>query len=171
MKFLRAVSFSRWVVVPRFIAVSSLILAALATPAMAEDRGANNDLWLMAKYDVNGDQVISLDEISGRRDRMFGHLDSDQDGLVTFSEYQSLDVRKRELLLKARFDKLDLDRDGELSAEEYRSYLGSFDRFDRDGDGRISASDIGQSPAAAVTAEASASTRCVLWFCVRGSLD
>jgi len=155
---------------PRAIAISSLVLAALTAPALAEEGGTNNNLWVLAKYDVNGDQIISLDEISGRRDRMFDHLDSDQDGLVTFSEYQSLDVRKRELLLKARFDKLDLDRDGELSAEEYRSYLGSFDRFDRDGDGRISAADMNQPQAAAVVSDTSA-TRCVLWFCVRGSLD
>lgn len=156
---------------PRAIVVSGLVLASLAVPGLAEEQGTNNDLWLLAKYDVNGDQVISLDEVSGRRDRMFGHLDSDQDGLVTFTEYQSLDVRKRELVLKARFDKLDLNRDGEVSAEEYRSYLGSFDRFDRDGDGRISAADINHVPTATVAADSSSNTRCVLWFCVRGSLD
>lgn len=155
---------------PRAIVVSGLVLASLAVPGLADEQGTNNDLWLLAKYDVNGDQVISLDEVSGRRDRMFGHLDSDQDGLVTFTEYQSLDVRKRELVLKARFDKLDLNRDGEVSAEEYRSYLGSFDRFDRDGDGRISAADINHAPTATVAAS-SPNTRCLLWFCVRGSLD
>jgi Ca2+-binding EF-hand superfamily protein len=155
---------------PRALVVSGLVLACLAGSGRAEEQSASNDLWLLAKYDTNGDQVISQDEVSGRRDRMFGHLDLDQDGLVKFSEYQSLDVRKRELLLKARFDKLDLDGDGELSAEEYRSYLGSFDRFDRDGDGRISAADINQVPAAVAVSQ-SANTRCVLWFCVRGNLD
>lgn len=153
----------------RAVLVSGLLLAGVVANVQAEE-GASSDLWLLAKYDVNGDQMISSDEVSGRREKMFGHMDADQDGQVTFDEYQTLDVRKRELLLKARFDKLDLDHNGELSGEEYRSYLGSFDRFDSNGDGRITSAEMEGQPAVAAVAKVD-DTHCVLWFCVRGSLD
>lgn len=156
----------------RALLVSGLALAGWAATGWAEEPGAGADLWLLARYDANGDQVISQEEVSGRRDRMFGHLDVNEDGLVSFAEYQSLDVRKRELLLKARFEKLDEDGNGDVDAREYRSYLGSFDRFDGDGDGRVTAADLNKAqPAAVATASQESATHCVLWFCVRGNLD
>lgn len=153
----------------RYLAGVFLAVVAVA-PLQADESGTGSDLWLLAKYDANGDQIITMDEVSVRREKRFGRLDVDADGLVSFAEYQSLDVQKRELLLKARFDKLDLNHDGEVSAEEYSSYLGSFDRFDSDGDGRLTAKEMSSRQVAAAQKN-SDDTRCLLWVCVRTSLD
>lgn len=147
-----------------------LVLSGVAASVQANEAGSGSDLWLLAKYDANGDQVITMDEISLRREKRFDRLDQDADGLVSFDEYQTLDVMKRELLLKARFDKLDLNQDGQVSSEEYSSYLGSFDRFDSDGDGKLTQQEMNARQVAAAQKSAD-DTRCLLWLCVRTSLD
>lgn len=156
---------------PRVFICCGLFLATLSSGVLALERGENNSaLWLMAKYDTNGDNVISIDEISHKRGKLFAYMDADQDGSVSFSEYQGLDIDKRHLLLQARFNKLDLDRDGELNTAEYIAFLGSFDRFDTDGDGRISAADMRASEAAVREADES-ETYCLLWLCFKSTLD
>ena len=129
------------------------------------------DSWLIAKYDANGDNTISVDEVASKRDKIFSYMDADEDGAVSFAEYQELDIRKREVLLEARYKKLDLDHDGRISAQEYRSYLGSFERLDFDGDGTITSEEMnaGAEPAPETLAEEN--THCLLWLCVRTSLD
>lgn len=154
----------------RCIASVLLVFSGAVVSAQANETGGGSDLWLLAKYDANGDQVITMDEISVRREKRFSRMDEDADGLVSFEEYQFLDVQKRELLLKARFDKLDLDHDGQVSTEEYSSYLGSFDRFDSDGDGKLTQQEMSARQVATMQKSAD-DTRCLLWFCVRGSLD
>jgi hypothetical protein len=135
--------------------------------ALSDELGES---WLLAKYDSNGDKVISADEISQKRDRVFGLMDADADGLVSLDEYALMDSRKRQLVLKARFAKLDLDKNGAVSTEEYRSYMGSFERFDADGDGQITASEIDSSKREQKT-EKTREPRCLLWVCVRTQLD
>lgn len=146
------------------------ILITVSTDAYAERLPEGR--WLLAKYDANGDSVISADEISYKRERVFERMDADADGAVSLQEYQNLDARKREVLLQARFLKLDLDGDGRLTAQEYSSYLGSFDRLDSDGDGFISSSEMARSQAegAASRRQLAADqpeTHCLLWLCVR----
>lgn len=152
------------------------IVACVTAASVHADEGTNsNEQWLLAKYDVNGDKVISVDEISEKRQKLYASMDLDSDGGVTFGEYEYVDGVKRQMLLKARFNKLDLDQDGKLSSSEYCSYLGSFDRFDQDGDGNITTSEIDSSNKKAKEAKTQPSvddddTSCLLWFCVRSSL-
>jgi len=139
------------------------------------DQEPKGDLWLLAKYDENGDKVITVDEISEKRKQLFSRMDGDADGGVSFKEYLDLDVAKREMLLKARFNKLDLDQDGVLSGEEYCSYLGSFERFDQDGDGTITSEEITQEPTPKVDLKkeeaADDDVHCLFWVCIRTELD
>jgi len=142
----------------------------------APENSAAEELWLLAKYDGNGDSVITVDEISEKRKQIFERMDGDADGGVSFDEYLQVDAAKRQMLLKARFSKLDLNQDGILSDEEYCSYLGSFERFDQDGDGNITTQEISQEPlepieSAAVVEESADDTHCLFWVCIRTRLD
>lgn len=152
-----------------------VLIYCLSFPLNASEEmgSASKNAWLMAKYDTNGDSMISVDEVAEKRNKMFAYMDADQDGAVTFNEYQTLDVRKRQVLLQARYKKLDQDHDGYVSAEEYASYLGSFDHFDFDGDGYITIEDMHSAKKLPQTASAEQddTTRCLLWFCVRTTLD
>lgn len=152
-------------------ALCSAFIALLlpSTAALAQEENSQ-DMWLMAKYDVDGDRVISMDEISTKREKMFGYMDGNQDGDVTFEEYQNLDVKKRELLLQARFNKLDLNADGRLDSAEYASYSGSFDRFDQDGDGKITHAEMQSSGSEKLQKQEDDNVHCVLWVCVKTKL-
>ena len=154
-------------------AVLSLVGLLLLSALGAYAEPAPKDHWLLAKYDVNGDQLISVDEVEKKRKKMFAGMDIDADGGVSFTEYQEVDSLKRARLLQARFKRLDLDKDGVLSDAEYSSYLGSFERFDKNGDGNISGAEIsrshGQAPANQKTEILA--DHCILWFCVRKSLN
>lgn len=138
-----------------------------SSPLVAEE-SLDDQMRLLAKYDTNGDHVISLTEVEDKRKRIFGRMDSDRDGDVSFDEYESLDKAKRAPILKARFDKLDLDRDGRLSGQEYASYLGSFDRLDQNSDGYLSGDEM-QKTTKKTRAKKSKreADLCLLWVCVR----
>lgn len=149
--------------------VSAVVCSSLALPSFAASSGkANSDRWLLAKYDANGDQVITINEVNDKRVKLFAYMDGNMDGQVSFDEYQHLDIRKRQMLLQARFEKLDLDDDGNLSDAEYSSYLGSFERFDHNGDGEISAEEMAQRPQQKAASDDDA--YCLLWLCVRSSI-
>jgi hypothetical protein len=135
----------------------------------AEPAGAATKELLLARYDVNGDQVISSEEISQKRDKAFAKMDLNQDGNVSMEEFTHIDELKRQPIIAARFNKLDNDRDGTVSQEEYRTYLGSFKQFDQDGNGKITLAEM-DAPRPVEPAKPAAKTHCLLWVCVRGSL-
>jgi Ca2+-binding EF-hand superfamily protein len=77
-------------------------------------------------------------------------------------EYIVSDAQRRETLLKARFDKLDLDHDGIIDGEEYTSYFGLFASIDGDGDGNLTESEV-----KAAQSDVEYKTRCLWVLCVR----
>ena len=131
----------------------------------------STDQWLMAKYDSNNDSVISAEEISQKREKMFSSMDDNGDGQVSLAEYELLDAKKRALIVQARFTKLDANADGKLTTEEYVQYYGAFGAFDLDGDGKITPQEINLDTGAAPHAQVSANAapKCFLWVCVRSS--
>jgi Ca2+-binding EF-hand superfamily protein len=145
-----------------------LFASATFVNSTSAQGNAEDGRWLLSKYDANGDRVISVNEIEARRKRVFTTMDQDQDGDVSYSEYQDIDSQRRSPILKARFQKLDLNRDGALSGEEYASYLGSFDRMDTNSDGEVSAQEMNlgssKSKHAKIKNKADA---CLLWVCLR----
>lgn len=122
--------------------VLSLLLVAIATANSVKAEEETLDYWLLAKYDANGDRIISADEISRKRERVFAMMDGNHDGEVSLEEYQWLDVRKREKIVAARFNKLDQDGDGVLTGQEYTAYAGAFFDIDSDGNGKLSTAEI-----------------------------
>ena len=128
-----------------------------------------SEKWLLAKYDHNGDSVISAGEVSHKRHKMFSYMDDNADGLVTLAEYELLDAKKRALVVRARFTKLDSNDDGQLSNDEYIGYYGAFGALDLDGNGHITSQEMSEAkqPALAVSPQ----PKCFLWLCVRTLSD
>lgn len=121
--------------------------------------------WLLAKYDLNGDDKITQEEIARKRQTLFSRMDANEDGDISFEEYQLTDQARRAALLKARFNKLDEDHNGQVSEAEYASFLGMFNSFDSNGDGALTSQEVELKPA-----EGAQVTRCLLWFCLRTDL-
>lgn len=143
-----------------------MIGVAIANTAKAQDDTL--DYWLLAKYDTNGDRTISVDEISRKRERVFSMMDGNADGEVSLEEYQWLDIRKREMIVAARFNKLDLDGDGVLTGEEYTAYAGAFFDIDSDGNGKLSAQEIKKLSKERVSAtQANVDHKCIWRFCYK----
>lgn len=132
--------------------------------AFAEVEGGGN--WLLAKYDVNGDDRITQREIASKKLKLFRHMDADADGGVDFREYERIDTAKRHALLKSRFIKLDSDHDGRVTEAEYSSYMGLFSNIDSNGDGTLTVQEMR-------VAERSDEfvTHCLWMFCLRTSQD
>lgn len=160
----------RWCLITALATASALCWSESATGTSASSNESNLPSgWLLAKYDSNGDRIISADEISYKRQNVYQRMDLDTDGVVSLEEYQQLDSRKREVILQARFARLDLNDDGDLSAQEYSSYLGSFDRLDSNGDGRLTKEELAAEQAAEAVAlvKETEETHCLFWFCFR----
>ena len=154
-------------IMKRLFSVTSVsLLLALSASGSAQTDDYSGDNWLLAKYDANGDAQITLDEITSKKLDIFQHMDLNSDGGVSFKEYETLDLAKRKALLKSRFIKLDMDRDGKVSQTEYGSYMGMFASIDSNGDGALTQDEINSGS----QAEAFVS-HCVLWFCFRTKMD
>lgn len=139
------------------------LLMGVAT-AQAEIAGSAN--WLMAKYDVNGDERITQQEIATKKLKLFRQMDADRDGGVDFDEYENTDTAKRYALLKSRFIKLDSDHNGRVTEEEYSSYMGMFTSIDSNGDGTLTADEMQLAEQGELYV-----TRCLWMFCLRTTQD
>lgn len=137
------------------VLLRAFILLLLAMPAVADEP------WLLSKYDRDGDQKISQQEVMAHKQSLFAKLDTNGNGDVEFSEYQSADQERRRALLKARFAKLDSDHSGSVSAAEYASYMGLFNSIDSDGDGSVTRQEMGGDASDLYI------TRCLFWLCLK----
>jgi Ca2+-binding EF-hand superfamily protein len=140
--------------------------ALFGVSAQAEQNQQDMATWLLAKYDLNGDAAITAKEISSKKHKVFLYLDSDQNGAVNIDEYLHGDAKRREAILKARFDKLDLDHNGKVDKEEYSSYLGQFASIDHDGDGNLSKAEV---KSTAVAEQPNQLSHCLWVFCIKSS--
>ena len=138
----------------------SLVLMGMALSANAQAPADGSQSWLLAKYDLNGDARISQEEISAKKLDIFRLMDLNVSGGVSYEEYEQVDSARRTLILKSRFNKLDGDKDGEVTEAEYSSFLGQFSSIDANGDGMLDEAEM-----TPVVGEYE--THCFYWLCLR----
>jgi Ca2+-binding EF-hand superfamily protein len=127
-------------------ALAALILCV--TPLSAPSAQTMPAVHLLGRLDSNGDGTLSRDEVVAARERLFARFDVNGDGTVDDHEIevQRDAIMDRALAAQARLGRearrMDGDRDGKVSRDDFRTRMALFDLADRDSNGRISGAEF-----------------------------
>ena len=127
--------------------VGSALLALVAGTAMAVAQdGAPDGGWrggFFRQLDTNKDGKIERTEVVAWSEARFKGLDTAGDGALTKEQYVDAMIAKIRPRLEQRFDKLDADKDGKVTAAEFEApALARFDRRDTGKTGALSIDDL-----------------------------
>jgi hypothetical protein len=110
------------------VATQAALQVTLADPPPAGD--------VIAKYDTDKDQTLSLDEVKAAAAAHFDKLNKDGDTTLEANEVKGV-------LGAAAFKAADLDHDGSLSKDEYLALVEKlFKRADTNHDGTLNAAEL-----------------------------
>lgn len=138
------------------MAAGALLLATTAGVAWAQPGGmfgGPSQRWggpeaLFDRYDTDGDGQVTQAEVDAWHEETFAAADQDGDGALTLDEMtQAAADRIAERMadrVAERFEWLDIDGDGLVTAEEMPAgpQTDIVARFDRDGDGIVTSEEI-----------------------------
>jgi Ca2+-binding EF-hand superfamily protein len=137
-----------------FTAVAALALAVAAVPAMAlntkgakaTSKNGNQRGQQMARYDRNGDGLISRDEFPGDAAK-FDRLDTNRDGVLSQADRANRGdwdgkTKGNSNKQQMRHRGMDQNGDGVITRDEWRGNDQSFRQHDRNGDGVIAGSEM-----------------------------
>jgi len=120
----------------RKLILATAVLTVSATTAVLASQSLGHGPGGMALADLDGDGVITTEEIQARHAERFQAADSNGDGTLDIDEVRNAMLRQR---AQRRVEALDTNGDGVISAEEYQAPMRwHLSRMDRDGDGEIS---------------------------------
>jgi len=127
--------------------VGSVLLALVAGTAMAVAQdGAPGGGWrggFFRQLDTNKDGKIERTEVLAWAEARFKALDTAGDGALTKEQYVDAMIAKIRPRLEQRFDKLDADKDGKVTAAEFEAPAQArFDRRDTGKTGVLSIDDL-----------------------------
>lgn len=110
--------------------------ASSASPAPMKGHG-------FAALDINGDGVISRDEVAARPKlaKMFDKLDTNKDGVLSKDEMKAAKAKMHD----RQMARMDTDRDGKISRTEAAGHpklAENFGRIDTNGDGFLSKEEL-----------------------------
>lgn len=134
-------------------ALALMIPLALSVPALAqqgEGRGLGPQM-IFSEMDLDGDGVVTLEEMQAARGGHLATADADGDGLITRAELVAHAMSRAETRIDRLLQRADADGDGALSMAELAATRDSrqqaglermFRRVDADGDGRVTAAEF-----------------------------
>ena len=131
--------------------LKSLVLASVAagatlagTATLARDHGAAEMRDRFVEMDLNGDGVVTRDELETAQDARFAEADADGSGTLTEAEFVAAAVERARARAAQAFARLDADGDGMLSRDaveaQHRHGRGLdriFERVDANGDDQV----------------------------------
>lgn len=128
--------------------IACVFLAALATSALAQQPAGQKFLEML---DTDGSGTVSRAEFAAASMAMFAQSDADRDGFVSRNEFLEIgrpssvpepEARYRRRV--ERFDGMDTDGDGRLSAAELEAIQAArFSTADTNADGQLTVNEIG----------------------------
>lgn len=127
------------------VIVQSPAIAAHHEKGEAHTKMGEHRAQMMAKFeehlkevDSNGDGVVTKDEADAAHQAHFGKSDTDNDGTISYEEFEVKAIERAREHAKKMFAHMDKDEDGNINAEEFSSRsAGKFDKMDVDGDGKV----------------------------------
>ena len=137
------------------LTLTAALLIPLAAIAGEERPGSH----FIENWDLNGDGVVTLAELTERRGDVFYTFDSDDDGILTAEEYsyfddaRKADMESQSAHAQSKMGKAqkgmtlafnDINQDGEVARDEFLAQAAAWlALIDRDGSGDVSVSDFG----------------------------
>jgi hypothetical protein len=104
--------------------------------------GGRGMMRMFDSFDANADGALTQEEIDGVRGERFAAFDGDGDKALTLGEYQALWLDAMRERMVDRFQHLDADGDGKVTAEEFsRPFARMVARADRNDDGKLDRDD------------------------------
>ncbi len=102
----------------------------------------------LMSYDANHNGKLEKKEVPARMQGIFERGDTDHNGVLTREEIAVLAEANRQTKIEVRrpgglaFNALDVDHDGEISADEIAHAVASLSTLDKNGDGQITEDDL-----------------------------
>lgn len=97
----------------------------------------------VAAFDKNKDGKLTLDEVPARARRHFWRADANLDGVLTVAEMQKAGERRLRRRLTFVFFRVDVDKDGKISKNEFIDAANRFfRRFDRNHDNTVTREEV-----------------------------
>ncbi len=98
---------------------------------------------LIENFDTDKDGKLTQSEVDKARAGRLAKFDTDKDGRLSLKEYEALWLDAMRERMVDRFQHLDADGDGRVTAEEFAKPLASIvARLDRDDDGSLTRKDF-----------------------------
>lgn len=130
----------------KWIVGSALVALIGGTVMAAAQEGVPEGGWrggFFRQLDTNNDGKIERTEVQAWSEAQFKKLDTAGDGALTKEQYVDAMIAQIRPRLEQRFDKLDADKDGKVTAAEFEApALARFDRRDTAKTGELSIDDL-----------------------------